>query len=81
MNFYSIKILKKNQASTGVGQSHSQGTMPSRSGNMKCNLAKRAWVAYWPYSEQCYTLASMSFNPGNRQQVKTRRTEHSELGW
>ena len=26
--------------------------LPSRSGNSKCNLAKRAWVAYWPCSER-----------------------------
>jgi len=35
--------------------------LPSCSGNSKCNLAKRAWVAYWPYSEQGHspTLARM----------------------
>ena len=31
--------------------------LPSRSGNSKCNLAKRAWVAYWPYLEHGHTLA------------------------
>jgi len=35
--------------------------LPSRSGNSKCNLAKRAWVAYWPYSEQGHTFAKNKY--------------------
>jgi len=29
--------------------------LPSRSANLKCILAKRAWVAYWRCSEQGHT--------------------------
>ena len=54
--------------------------LPSPWGNSKCTPAKRAWVAYWPYSEQGHTLASrIPTTEGVRLSLTTKATANARV--